>query len=55
MRDPYAIYARHILRLRPLDEAIDAEPEAAEFGTFVHAALAAFLNQRPRRLARDAL
>ena len=42
LRDPYAVYARHILRLRELDP-LNAEPEAADFGTFVHAALAAFL------------
>ena len=32
MRDPYSIFARHILRLRPLDP-IDAAPGAAERGT----------------------
>jgi ATP-dependent helicase/nuclease subunit B len=42
LRDPYAVYARHILRLRALDP-LNAEPEAADFGNFVHAALAAFL------------
>jgi ATP-dependent helicase/nuclease subunit B len=42
IRDPYSIYARHILRLRALDP-LDAEPEAADFGTHVHAAIGAFL------------
>ena len=42
IRDPYSIYARHILRLRPLDD-IDMQPEAADFGTSVHAALSGFL------------
>jgi ATP-dependent helicase/nuclease subunit B len=42
LRDPYELYARHILGLRAL-KPINAEPEAADFGTFVHAALAAFL------------
>jgi len=42
LRDPYAIYARHILRLRPLDP-LGAEPEAAHFGTHVHAAIRDFL------------
>ena len=42
IRDPYAVYARHVLRLRPLDP-LDAEPEAADFGTFVHQAIGAFL------------
>jgi ATP-dependent helicase/nuclease subunit B len=46
MRDPYAIYARHILRLRPLDP-IDSDPGAADRGTFIHAALDAFLRAHP--------
>jgi ATP-dependent helicase/nuclease subunit B len=41
LRDPYTIYAKHILRLRPLDP-VDAEPSAAERGTFIHAAIAEF-------------
>ena len=43
-RDPYAIYARHILKLQPLEE-IDADPSAAELGTALHDALAAFVNR----------
>jgi ATP-dependent helicase/nuclease subunit B len=43
-RDPYAIYARHILRLSPLD-AIDADPSAADLGTALHKALADFVNR----------
>lgn len=40
-RDPYAVYAKRILRLRPLEPLIrDAGP--AERGTFIHAALAGF-------------
>lgn len=42
VRDPYAIYARHVLGLRPLDP-IDAEPGAADRGTMIHGILAAFL------------
>jgi len=38
LRDPYAIYARHVLRLRPLDP-LDAETEAADYGNIVHAAM----------------
>ncbi|MFM9828207.1 MAG: double-strand break repair protein AddB [Sphingomonas sp.] len=36
--DPYAFYAKHILRLRPLDP-VDADPSAAWRGTAVHAIL----------------
>lgn len=57
MRDPYAIYARHILRLKPL-EPLDADPGAAERGTLVHAALDAFVKRYPSMLpenAREAL
>ncbi len=42
LRDPYAIYARHVLRLealRPLEESVDA----ADYGIVVHAAIAGFL------------
>ncbi len=42
MRDPYAVYARHILGLRALD-ALDADPGAADYGTIVHDVLDRFL------------
>jgi ATP-dependent helicase/nuclease subunit B len=35
LRDPYAIYARHVLRLQPLDP-VDELPGAAERGTLIH-------------------
>ena len=41
-RDPYAIYARYILKLRPL-EALAAPPDARLRGTLVHDFLAAWL------------
>ena len=47
MRDPYSIYAKHILRLRPLDP-IDADPGAADYGDVVHKILDAFLKRHPR-------
>ena len=53
MRDPYAIYARHVLRLRPLD-AIAADPGAAERGQFIHTALERFVKEWPRALPADA-
>ncbi len=54
MCDPYALFARHILKLRPLD-AIDADPGAAEQGSFIHSALDAFMRAHPGRLPGDAL
>jgi ATP-dependent helicase/nuclease subunit B len=41
LRDPYTIYAKHVLRLRPLDP-VDTEPGAAERGNIIHAAIAEF-------------
>jgi ATP-dependent helicase/nuclease subunit B len=49
IRDPYAIYARHILRLQALDE-LDADPGRADLGTRVHDALAKFIRRHPREL-----
>lgn len=53
MRDPYAIYARHVLRLKPFDP-IDADPGLAERGIIIHEALANFLRAYPKRLPADA-
>jgi len=52
-RDPYAIYARHILGLHA-EEELDADPGRAELGSRVHQALDAFLRQFPRDLPADA-
>ncbi len=38
LRDPYTIYARHILRLQPLD-AVDTPPGARDRGTVIHGAI----------------
>lgn len=46
-RDPYAIYAEHILRLVPL-EPLGAEKGAREVGVAIHAALAEFQRAHPR-------
>jgi ATP-dependent helicase/nuclease subunit B len=54
MRDPYAIYARHILGLRPL-EPLGADPGAAERGQFIHEALDHFVRTWPAALPADAL
>ena len=52
LRDPYTIYAKHILRLRPL-EPVDAEPGAAERGTFIHAAIGEFAQAYSKSLPAD--
>ena len=41
VRDPYAIYARHVLRLRKLDP-IGRAPDARDMGTALHAVMEAF-------------
>ncbi len=52
-RDPYAIYARHILRLKPLDP-LDADPGAAERGIVIHKALDDFVKAYPDALPDNA-
>jgi ATP-dependent helicase/nuclease subunit B len=52
LRDPYTIYAKHILRLTPLDP-IGAEPGAAERGTFIHAAIGEFTKTFAKKLPDD--
>jgi ATP-dependent helicase/nuclease subunit B len=44
LRDPYAIHARHVLKLRLLDP-LDQETDAAEYGVLVHAGLHRFLRE----------
>jgi ATP-dependent helicase/nuclease subunit B len=46
MRDPYSIYARHVLKLEALDP-IDADPGAADYGNFIHSALDEFIKTVP--------
>ncbi|WP_207477773.1 double-strand break repair protein AddB [Arenibaculum pallidiluteum] len=54
MRDPYAVYARHVLGLSALDP-IAADPGAAERGQFIHLALDAFVREHPGALPPDAV
>ncbi len=42
IRDPYAVYAKHVLRLRPLDP-LGRAPDAALRGTLMHDALGKFI------------
>lgn len=44
MRDPYALYARRILKLRALD-ALDQPPGAADRGTIIHKAFETFFER----------
>ena len=53
IRDPYAIYAKHILGLRPLDP-IDADPGAADRGTIIHGVLDEFITTHPTDLPLNA-
>jgi ATP-dependent helicase/nuclease subunit B len=54
LRDPYAIYSRHVLRLRPLD-ALDEAIGPLERGTALHKALENFIAQYPGALPDDAV
>jgi ATP-dependent helicase/nuclease subunit B len=49
MRDPYAVFARHVLGLDRLDP-LDADPSAAERGQFIHQALEVFVELHPGAL-----
>src|SRR5580700_3508079 len=52
LRDPYTIYAKHILRLTPLDP-VDMSPGAAERGTMIHAAIGEFTQSFAEKLPAD--
>ena len=52
LRDPYTIYAKHILRLKPLD-ALDTPPGAADRGTVIHAAIGEFTKRYAGELPAD--
>jgi ATP-dependent helicase/nuclease subunit B len=52
-RDPYAIHARHILRLRALDP-LDQSTEAADYGNLVHHGLHRFLQRHGADWPADA-
>jgi len=46
MRDPYSIYARRILDLKPLNP-LEQDPSAADYGQIVHTALHLFIKRFP--------
>ena len=51
LRDPYTIYAKHILKLLPLD-AVDTPPRRADRGTVIHDAIGDFTKLHPASPAR---
>ena len=53
VRDPYVIFARHVLGLDPL-EPVAGRPGAAERGTLIHAVLGDFAQAYPEALPADA-
>jgi len=54
LRDPYTIYAKHILKLAPLD-AVDTKPGARDRGTVIHGAIGDFTEQYAKGLPDDPL
>jgi ATP-dependent helicase/nuclease subunit B len=52
LRDPYTIYAKHVLKLPVLDE-IDTPPGAADRGTVIHNAIGEFAKAYPAALPDD--
>ena len=53
MRDPYEVYARHILSLKAL-EPVDADPGADVRGEIIHRIFERFVNDHPGVLPGDA-
>ncbi|MEA2927688.1 MAG: ATP-dependent helicase/nuclease subunit [Hyphomicrobiales bacterium] len=54
LRDPYTVYAKHILGLRPLD-AVDTPPGARDRGTLIHGAIGEFTEIFAQGLPPDPL
>ena len=54
LRDPYSIYAKHVLRLQPLND-VDTPPGARDRGTVIHGAIAEFTETYKDRLPDDPL
>lgn len=54
LRDPYSIYAKHILKLKPLEELIPENTQAM-YGMVLHKVLELFCSQHPQHLPPDGL
>jgi len=53
IRDPYSIYARHVLGLNPLED-LDADLDVRDFGNAIHEGLENFTNKYPKVLPKGA-
>lgn len=53
MRDPYSIFAKYILRLKPLEE-IDPDLSVADYGNIIHSILEQFNNKYPKEFPPEA-
>jgi len=53
LRDPYQVYAKHILNLRKL-ERLDDDADAADYGRIIHDALQEFVETFPDNIPIDA-
>ena len=54
MRDPYAIYAQYILRLKPLPK-LDTSPDVADYGSLIHDVLDVFSKKYQYDIGSDSL
>lgn len=53
IRDPYSIYARHVLALNPLAD-LDAPLDVRDYGNAIHEGLENFTNAHPKELPKHA-
>lgn len=53
MRDPYSVFAKYILRLKPLKE-VEQDLTMADYGTIIHGILEEFNNKYPQAFPADA-
>lgn len=53
MRDPYSVFAKYILRLKPLED-IEPDLTMADYGTIIHGILEQFNNRFPDKFPADA-
>lgn len=54
MRDPYTVYAKYVLKIRPRDP-LDASPSVSEKGIFTHDALDEFVKKYPDKMPENAV